>query len=128
VLEPYTKSKAVWGCPADFGFEIGGRSETIPFDTRPSSFEKYGSSYYYNTNLVMHEDPVSALRAWQRDPPYAERGPSQVVVLYDGTGIWHGGYVWNTRRYASLFADGHARVLRRPEFDAAFRITFTRPQ
>lgn len=126
VLNPYTKSKAIWGCPADTGFEKGGRSENQPFDTRPSSFDKYGSSYYYNTNLVMHDDPVAAIQAWSSDPPHEERNGSHIVMLYDGTGIWHGGLI-TTRRYASLFVDGHVKVLPNDEFQKTFRLVWKKP-
>lgn len=126
VLDPYTKSKAIWHCPADSGFELGGRMETTPLDTRPSSFEKYGSSYYYNTNFVLHDDPVAGLQAWNRDYPYEERGPAQMIVFYDGTGRWHGG-LFSPSRYASLFVDGHAKVIPREEFLKAFQVVWTKP-
>jgi prepilin-type N-terminal cleavage/methylation domain-containing protein len=127
VLEPYIKEKRLWGCPADSGFTYGGRGEQWPFDTRPSSYERFGSSYYYYTRMALEHKPLSDLRAWDTEAPYAERGPANIVFLYDGTGIWHGGTVFNTRRYGSLFADGHAKTLLRNDFDTAFRITFTQP-
>lgn len=126
VLNPYTKSKDIWHCPADTGYELGGRSENTPFDTRPSSFDKYGNSYCYNTNFVLHDNPVAGLRAWNRYEPHEERGPSQMIVFYDGTGRWHGG--WSApRRYASLFVDGHAKVLPNEEFQSRFALVWKKP-
>ena len=126
VLSPYTKSKAIWHCPADSGFERGGRSEEVPLDTRPSSFEKFGNSYYYNTNLVVHDDPVAGLLAWNRNAPHEERGPSQVIMLYDGSGVWHGGGL-QSRKYASLFVDGHAKVLQNEPFQETFQLVWKKP-
>ncbi|MBC8143293.1 MAG: DUF1559 domain-containing protein [Armatimonadetes bacterium] len=125
-LNPYTENKAIWGCPADTGFERGGRSESQDFDTRPSSFDKYGNSYYYFTSLALDQRPMSAVQAWNAEPPHEERSASQIVMLYDGTGRWHGG--WNApRRYGSLFADGHAKVLPDDTFHAAFDIVWEKP-
>ena len=127
ILSPYTKSKQIWHCPADTGFAVGGRSEATPFETRPSSFDLTGTSYYYYTSLPLQGTPVSAMRAWGAAPPYEERGPSQVVFLYDGTGLWHGGYVMDNRRYGGVYADGHARVLGRGDFAATFAHVWTKP-
>ena len=127
VLNPYTKDKRIWDCPADFGFEHGGRSESIDLDTRPSSFDRFGSSYYYYTSLVLEGRVLSNLAVWDAVPPYAERGPADIVFLYDGTGVWHGTRDGDNRRYSSLYVDGHAKVLRRPTFEAAFRHVWTKP-
>ncbi len=128
VLLSYTKNKAIWGCPSDSGFEIGGRSETVPLDTRPSSFEKYGNSYYYHTSLVMQDRLVSAPGAFRLAPPFAEVGVTEIIVYYDGTGRWHGGRAFDQGRSAAVFADGHAKVLARDAFTRAFQITLDKPQ
>lgn len=127
VLDSYVKQKSLWQCPSDIGFERGGSSETIPFDTRPSSYDTQGTSYYYHTNFPLYRDPFSGIQAWNSAAPHEERGASDIVYLYDGTGIWHGGYVLNTRRYNSLYVDGHVRALPRDAFSAAFALTFTQP-
>lgn len=127
VLFSYTKNKAIWACPSDSGFEIGGRSETVPLDTRPSSFDKYGNSYYYHTSLVMQDRLVSAPGAYRLTPPFPEVGPAEIIVYYDGTGAWHGGRVLAQGRSAALFADGHAKLLTRDAFARAFQITLDKP-
>ncbi len=128
VLDPYTKSKQIWHCPADSGFERGGRGESTPLDTRPSSFEKFGISYYFDTQIALKQLPLSNLQAWEWTTPHKERGPSQIILLYDGTGSWHGGRnPLLNGRYACLYADGHARVLNRAPFEQAFTITWTKP-
>src|SRR5437588_7918314 len=48
VIAPYVKNSRIWRCPGDVGFTAaGGR-----IDFRPNTYDKTGSSYTYNTDLV----------------------------------------------------------------------------
>jgi prepilin-type processing-associated H-X9-DG protein len=99
LLQSYLPDKEVWHCPADRGYE---RSSLPGFATSlrnvyPSSFAKYGMSYYY---LTIHG--FAGMRAIEL------RDPSSDIIVFDGD-IWH-----QTEGKASLnvlFADGHVQNL-----------------
>lgn len=103
VLQPYTKNRQVWQCPSDTGFD---RPDNIPYQlggepTYPSSYEKYGTSYFYRTELMFRNLMEEALP-----------NPTATNVLEDATGAWHGANLlngYNGRRYNILFADGHVK-------------------
>lgn len=105
-LNPYTKNGDIWWYPADTGYIHRGVYEDDPFDTRPSSFEKYGNSYLYNTEFVLEDAAFSSVREWSENPPFGEWNASQLVIYYDASGRWHIGFNSPPR-----LADGHARVL-----------------
>jgi general secretion pathway protein G len=48
--------------------------------------------------------------------------PSQVNVLFDAAGKWHGGYLFDRLRYNVLHGDGHVKNLSRSQID---RLWFT---
>ena len=111
VMEPYVKNDRVWHCPADIGFELGGLEEKTPFDTRPSSYERFGSSYYCETSMAMEGDRLSTVRFWSPVLPYEEHSPADIVFLYDGSSAWHGGSMFHKNRHVCLFIDGHVQTL-----------------
>lgn len=95
LLQTYLPDREVWRCPADRGY---ARSRLPGFETSlqnvfPSSFEKYGTSYYYFT---IHG--FEGMRASQLKVPGIE------ILLFDGD-LWHtpeGRPSLNV-----LFGDGH---------------------
>jgi prepilin-type N-terminal cleavage/methylation domain-containing protein/prepilin-type processing-associated H-X9-DG protein len=97
VLFPYLKSKQVFVCPADSGYSFDDFYHE-PFDARPTSAEKYGSSYFYNTILAVDRERIGA-----------EKFGSNEIVFHDATGNWHGTWVPLRRRYNTLFVDGHVK-------------------
>jgi prepilin-type N-terminal cleavage/methylation domain-containing protein/prepilin-type processing-associated H-X9-DG protein len=123
VLHPYLKSSEVWRCPADIGFDFNESGYAL--NARPSSFEAFGASYYYRTELTFRRK--RNLIAYERDAPYTSHGPSDINMLFDGHGSWHGGWNAPDRRYNTLFADGHAKNLSRDAFMKAWRLTFELP-
>jgi general secretion pathway protein G len=115
LLLPYTRDPLVWKCTADTGFDsvdvnYSGGVE-IPLDARPTEFEKYGTSYFYRTELALNVKRYSATDVYDPKPPYAEHGPTDVNVVMDGSGSWHGGYVFDQKRYNVLMEDGHVTNL-----------------
>ena len=103
-LLPYTKSKEVFHCPADTGFDIEDFTGLYidpnghPPNANPSSFQKFGTSYYYRTELAEKHASDSSLQK-----------PAEVNVLFDGAGKWHGSLLPPALRYDTLFADGHCK-------------------
>lgn len=98
-LEPYCKSAEIFRCPSDYGFDTEDFAG-IPLDANPSSFEKFGTSYYYRTELAFRHAADGMLQY-----------PAEVNVLFDGAGRWHGSWIPPVWRYNTLFADGHAKSL-----------------
>ena len=103
-LAPYMKSKEMFHCPADFGFDredfTGLKIDPTgtPKNAYPSSFQKFGTSYYYRTEIAARH---AGEQTFQR--------PAELNVLFDGAGDWHGTNIPPTWRYNVVFGDGHAK-------------------
>jgi general secretion pathway protein G len=105
VLQPYQKSREIWRCPADIGYTIQDFTGE-PFDTRPSSYERYGTSYLFRTEIAFRLMRVGSFQ-------YS----AQINMLFDGSGKWHGSKSWFSPdyppdpgyRYNCLFADLHVK-------------------
>ncbi|HZO91976.1 MAG TPA: type II secretion system protein [Chthonomonadaceae bacterium] len=104
-LQPYIKSKELFRCPADTGFDIEDFTG-IPLDARPTSYTKFGTSYYYRTEI-----------AERRAGEATFQNPAEVNVLFDGAGHWHGSLIPPAKRYNIIFADGHAKNHTRDDLD-----------
>jgi len=106
VLQPYCKSKEIFHCASDFGFDTEDFTGLLidpggnPPNANPSSFKKFGTSYYYRTEIAFRH---AGDQSFQR--------PSELNVLFDGAGKWHGGLLPWDRRYNTLFGDGHTKSL-----------------
>jgi len=122
LMTPYLPSLAVWKCPSDKGQDVDDTSfELLP--ASPSSYETYGSSYYYRTELTLRSLMGTSLR-----------DPASVNVYFDGSGAWHTGVdILRPRdglreireklrqyRYNVLFADMHVKNISRAQYDEAW--------
>ncbi len=108
-LQPYSRSKRLFECPGDTGFEVEDFTG-LPLNATPSSFERFGTSYYYRTEIA---------GTHSGDATFAH--PTDVNVMFDGTGKWHGDLLDNKLRYNVVFADGHAKGVSREQLDALWR-------
>jgi general secretion pathway protein G len=121
VLGNYLKSAGVWKCPSDSGFDM---PEKIPYElknpvtlvaepTKPSCFEKFGTSYFYRTDLT-----------WYNKAPEDLDKPGEMNVLFDAFGDWHGaGYLgWKQKRFNVLFGDYHVKNISLDQMDEAWNI------
>ncbi len=120
VLQPYATSASVWKCPSDIGFSHFDLFPQYPLDAKNSSYETFGTSYYYQTRIVLSHATVSGLTAYNvfdiEAEHYAEYGPSEIPLFWDGCGAWHGEPEEAYRRYNVLMADGHAVSFSGPKF------------
>ncbi len=111
VLAPYMKNGDLWHCPADSGYaqlDISAYAgSTVPLDATPTSFQKYGTSYLYRTEIPLMHTECGSLVAYDPQPPYAAHEGAEVNVLMDGNGSWHGGARVSQKRYTALMGDGH---------------------
>ncbi len=111
-LAPYVKAKEIFHCPADTGFDIedfaciaidpGG----TPPNANPSSYKKFGTSYYYRTEIAFRNAGDATIQR-----------PAEVNLYFDGAGAWHGSLFPRALRYNTLFADSHAKSLTREQLD-----------
>ncbi|HEX8833684.1 MAG TPA: type II secretion system protein [Abditibacteriaceae bacterium] len=108
VLNPYVKTRQIWRCAADSGFDVQEITGTA-MDARPTCFDKYGMSYFYRTELTL-------LNLAEERLPH----PAETNVLSDGDGTWHGSKLWEGRRYNILYADGHVKNVGVDAFYAAW--------
>jgi prepilin-type processing-associated H-X9-DG protein len=105
LLLPYLHTRKVWRCPDDNGWA----ERPLGFESRlgvvqPSSWVKFGTSYYYYT---MHG--FAGLRP--DDFPHPERD----LLLFDGN-FWHVSEPSHTLN--ALFGDGHVENLPPEKFGA----------
>ena len=108
VLWPYA-SKQVFQCAGDTGFEFDEQTGQR-MNALPSSYEKFGTSYYYRTELAAQQIQEAALRE-----------PARLNLMFDATGRWHaGGLLRREERYNTLFADGHVKSLNGDQYDQAW--------
>ncbi|MDQ2986280.1 MAG: prepilin-type N-terminal cleavage/methylation domain-containing protein [Armatimonadota bacterium] len=78
LLDPYVRAPAVWECPTDKGQEVDDVSFEV-IDSMPSSFQRFGTSYYYRTELTVLQFTSTNL------PDI-----TGINVYFDGSGAWHG--------------------------------------
>lgn len=123
VLDPYTKSRELFHCPADIGTEVLDNHFPEAFRTSPSMYKNYGSSYFFRTEIAFKAFSQSTFKL-----------PANVNVLFDGAGHWHGdgralqanddgGTYFNLLRgyrYNTLFGDFHARNLSVDQYQEAW--------
>ena len=108
VLDPYIKSRELWHCPADGGYDEL-EDQGLPLPGRPTAFEAFGSSYHYRTELTFSGLTLSRLT-----------DPVGVNVFFDSWGAWHGMAAFGARRWNMLYADGHTRSVDRAAYAAAW--------
>lgn len=110
ILDPYIKSKDVWRCPADTGYDVldmasGPGGTPIVMNAHPSAYQKFGTSYLFRTELALDHKMYATVTAY--DFANNEHGSSEVNVVMDGHGSWHGGRDYSQKRYDVLMGDGH---------------------
>jgi len=100
-MAPMLKTRRVFRCPADNGFKIDDFTGAF-LPALPDCFKRYGTSYFYRTELARVHASESRLQQ-----------PSRVNVLFDGNGLWHSSDVKCGRRFNTLFADSHVKSIGR---------------
>ena len=112
-VNPYVKSLEIFHCPSDTGFDKDDFTgqEIDPFGKPPgafpSSFKKFGTSYYYRTEIAVSHASEQSLQT-----------PANINVLFDGAGAWHGNFI--NQRYVTLFGDGHVKNLSYDQLQAVW--------
>lgn len=112
VLQPYIKSKELFHCPSDTGFDVEDFSGLEidptgkPKNAFPSSYQKFGTSYYYRTEI-----------AYKRAGEQTFQTPAELNILFDGAGAWHGSLIPLQQRYVTLFGDSHVKSIPRDRLE-----------
>ena len=123
VMQPYVKNREVFWSPADAGLRVLDDRPDLALLASPTMFSRYGSSYFYRTELTFRLVPQSSLP-----------DPAGTNVLESASGAWHAGQglmtadidfaTWRDRlnryRYTMLFADGHAKSVTQAQSAAAW--------
>ena len=133
-VDPYLKSKEIWKCAGDTGFDYLDNNNTCaggpcPMPAHPTMYEKYGASYLYHTAIGLSRQPMDALSG--KDFNGNDVGPANYHILFDGNGSWHGSAfsLGNSGlRYVSLFVDGHAKLLTNQQYHEAWSLPVGRGQ
>jgi prepilin-type N-terminal cleavage/methylation domain-containing protein len=123
-LQPWLKSKEVFRCPADTGTHVLDGHFPQVFETAPSMYDVYGSSYFFRTEIAFKAFSQTNFKL-----------PAEVNVLFDGAGHWHVAYravnrnddaeTWfdlrRNYRYNCLFGDMHAKSLNADQLQSAWQ-------
>ena len=129
VLAPYIHAPTVWHCPADTGYDtldmnVDG-APVAALDARPTSFAKFGTSYLFRTEAAVLHLPWATLTGYDRGG--GTHGPSEINILMDGCGSWHGG-TGPQSRYTILMADGRVASRDRSDyFTQSWSLSLTPP-
>ncbi|HEX8237117.1 MAG TPA: hypothetical protein VF600_14255 [Abditibacteriaceae bacterium] len=114
VLLPYTRDRSVWRCPADKGWSTRIRDENglgsvwgRLRNVQPSSYAKFGTSYYYYTER--------GFAGWQ---PSELVDPSRSISVFDGD-AWHS--IDGQPSLNVLCADGHVQNMSLARFNEMSR-------
>ena len=105
VLQSYIRNRQIFDCPADSGYQVEDFTD-VPLNAEPSSFQAFGTSYNYRTEIAFRH---------AGDATFAH--PSDLNVLMDASGRWHGGLILDQFRYDVLFADQHVKSLSRSQLE-----------
>jgi prepilin-type N-terminal cleavage/methylation domain-containing protein/prepilin-type processing-associated H-X9-DG protein len=120
ILQPYTSSRELWHCPADTGFDYEDAASIVSLKASPTSYSTFGLSYYYRTILALQHQTLSGVVAYEPNAPFAQHGPSEINVLSDSYGFWHGDAELRTEHFNTLMADGHAASLTKAKISEAW--------
>ncbi len=113
-VQPYVKSKEIFHCPADSGTKVLDDRPNIDFETSPSMYQTYGTSYFFRTEIAFKAFTQTSFRL-----------PADINVLMDAAGHWHGDggvmtadvnpFFFQSKlrgfRYNTLYGDMHAKSL-----------------
>ena len=91
-LQPYLKNHDVFHCPSDDGTDVVDDQPWAEFKTSPSLYAIYGSSYFFRTEIAFKFFSQTQFKL-----------PSDVNVLFDAAGHWHGTGGRATARDPNLF-------------------------
>lgn len=112
LLSPYATAHALWRCPSDTGQTACGTSGGplgIPVQFR--DFDARGMSYSYHTEITLRNLPLTGLTLYDAEAPHASRDSSEIVLLSDAVGDWHGRGLFSPPSYNMLMADGHMQTM-----------------
>ena len=127
VLMPYMKSRDIWRCPADGGFDNCGPFEGTFLPSHPSSYQKWGSSYITRTEIILLKRPISSLEAMDFSTSQSV-GPAGIGLFFDAVGYWHGSKsLFGSReayRNNVSFLDGHAKSLVNADYLKLWSLSF----
>ena len=129
ILNPYVQSRDIWHCPSDSGYtelDISAvNGPGIPLNATPTAFQKYGTSYLYRTEIALLHTPYGSLTAY--DSAGTAHEGSEVNVLMDGNGSWHGGVFVSQKRYNELMGDGHVINQNLRQFNQTWLLQLKQP-
>jgi general secretion pathway protein G len=104
ILQPYIRNREVLHCPSDYGHdEIPMAGVSLP--AHPSTFAAFATSYVWRTEVSFRGVILSSLSQ-----------PSEIHLMSDPVGDWHGGRPWREGRYNVMYVDGHVKSRTSDEF------------
>jgi prepilin-type N-terminal cleavage/methylation domain-containing protein len=122
-LQPYVKSHDVFHCPADAGTHVLDDHFPVAFESAPSMYAVFGSSYFFRTEIAFKAFTQTNFKL-----------PASVNVMFDAAGHWHVPYramqstddmdayfdLRSHYRYNCLFGDMHVKSLNADQLQDAW--------
>ena len=127
ILAPYVTAPVLWRCPSDHGYAMCGLSNNIQLIATPTAYDDYGMSYLYDTFLPLEHQTLSSVEAYEVSFPHTEHSSSEIILLSDGTGTWHGGGLLGAQLSNVLFVDGHVAAIKKERLEQLENVSFARP-
>ncbi len=127
VLDAYVKSRELWHCPSDSGYTQIDNALCCSLNALPTSYDAYGTSYLSRTEIAILHKLYSGIVSYDAFPACTEHGPSEVNILMDGNGSWHGDILQTQKRYTVLLADGHCVSQNETQYQQTWQRSVTPP-
>ncbi len=128
VLDAYVKSRGLWHCPSDTGYTEIDNARPSTINALPTSYAAYGTSYLSRTEIAVLHKLYSGIASYDAFPACTEHGSSEVNILMDGSGSWHGDFLDIRKRYTVLMADGHCVSQDWGQYQKTWHRSVTLPQ
>ena len=123
-LYPYTRNNLIFKCPGDSGTMVLDNHFPQTFKTSPTMYDQYESSYFFRTEIAFKAFTQTRFKL-----------PSDVNVMFDGAGHWHGSTralhpddcfntyfdIINGYRYNCLYGDFRVKSLNVNQLNTAWR-------
>jgi prepilin-type N-terminal cleavage/methylation domain-containing protein len=124
-LQPYAKNKDIFHCPSDAGTSVLDNHFPERFDSSPSMYAVFQSSYFFRTEIAFKAFTQTRFEL-----------PAAVNVMFDGAGHWHVPYraltptddfatyvdLRSKYRYNCLFGDMHVKSLNADQLQEAWSV------
>ena len=125
IMAPYLHTPSLWRCPSDVGYTTCGSAGNVSLYASPTGYDDYGMSYLYDTFLPLEHQTLSSVETYEVSFPHTEHSSSEITLLSDAVGTWHGEGLLGAQLSNVLFVDGHVAAIREARLKQLQNVRFT---